>query len=159
MAASIRCFTGKWLGPKKSISLLATSLSLNVLLSDRALAIFVKQQVSLFSEVVSQLGRDLRRGSPPSNTPSNSHYSLRLSNSRCTNRMHIPSPLACSGWGLARDIHNFSLRVLGWHTRSKWGSLRLALIKVSIKRFLKRNLADVGMVTWPHYSTTLTFPT
>ena len=49
---------------------------------------FIKQQVSLFSEVAPQLGRDLWRGSPPSNTPSNSHYSLHLSNSRCTPCMH-----------------------------------------------------------------------
>ena len=49
---------------------------------------FIKQQVSLFSEVAPLLGWDLRRGSPPSNTPSNSHYSLHLSNSRCTPCMH-----------------------------------------------------------------------
>ena len=44
------------------------SASSDVRLFDRALAILVKQQISLFSEVAPQLGRDLRRGSPPSNT-------------------------------------------------------------------------------------------
>ena len=53
-----------------------------------SVTILVKQQVSLFSEVAPQLGRDLWRGSPPSNKPSNCHYSLRLSNSRCMPCMH-----------------------------------------------------------------------
>ena len=72
-----------------AISLLATSLCLDFRLSDRDWRFLLKKkQASVFSEVAPQLGRDLRRGSPPSNTPSNSHYSLRLSNSRCTHRMH-----------------------------------------------------------------------
>ena len=45
-------------------AILAASWSLDVRLSDHALAILVKQQVLLFSKVAPQLGQDLWHGSP-----------------------------------------------------------------------------------------------